>query len=294
MVNQFSTGNSLPSFAETKGEYEEPSSIPWALDLPEADSHGTQDPDESLSLVSGAPELPQMDPMNLMSLSRTFHILSVPEDGDDLETTATKMRGLGEVVKMDYSLAMWTGLELAPETPRDAESLAKELMGPNERWMYDEWKAGAGTTPDGGNERQIRLPEFNWDENVAPVPGGAQSLKKFTQRAAAMDIVFGHQGATPENAAWLTFNMVDFLPLVKAVTKVSNMERHSRQHGSTRLQGLSDVEAAELETARRIVAAADRNLNREMERFRKLKKSLNESIAIIKARVQSLDAKKGN
>ncbi|KAJ0427032.1 hypothetical protein BJY00DRAFT_307016 [Aspergillus carlsbadensis] len=268
--------------------------IPWAIDqLDEADSSSTQDSDEisSTSLVPRSPGSLQMDPVSLMSLSQIFHILPIPEDSDDLETTVEKVSRLAHVVDQGNSLALWTGMKLASETLQDAESIAKAQMPNEERRIYEAWKewattrndddststptttavaGNASTTNEGtsASHKWFRLPDFNWEQNVAPVPEGAQSSKRFTQRAAAMDIVFGHQGTTPENAAWLTFNMASLLPLVKAVTKISNMERHYRENRSknTSLQGLKEMEIAEMETARRVVAAAERNLNREAER----------------------------
>jgi hypothetical protein len=200
-------------------------------------------------------------------------------------------------------------MKLAPKGSQDAESFATLQMTPEERHIYEAWKEWATacrnkdpaiTTPTtvAGNSSTInqgastsqgwfRLPDFNWDWNVSSVPEGAQSLKKFTQRAAAMDIVFGHQGAAPENAVWLTYNMAPLLPLVKAVTKISNMERHLEENRSRNApsQRLSEMEIAEMETARRVVAAAERNLNRESERLRRMTRELSRSNDVIRARM---------
>ncbi|KAL3460764.1 hypothetical protein BJX64DRAFT_174569 [Aspergillus heterothallicus] len=327
-------------------EHPETIFIPWApLDqlLPETDndSTSTQEHDESSntslglglapcpssSLTSSSSAEPlQIDPVNLMSLSQTFHILPTPEDGDDLQQTADKLHQLAEVVKQGNSLALWTGMKLAPQSLQDAESIVKAQMTVYEREVYEAWKewsvtsrgegepsttaaaaAPSSATTDAGDAslsdrvsgsprpRGFQLPDFDWQANVTPIPQGAQSLKKFTQRAVAMDIVFGHQGATPENAAWLTFNMVPFLPIIKAVTKISNMERHFQENRikskNASAQGLSDVEAAEIETARRIVAAAERNVNRELERLRRMTRELNRSIAVLRARMRQLEKK---
>jgi hypothetical protein len=298
--------------------------IPWAVDqLDETDSSSTQASDEisSTSLLPRSPQSLQIDPVSLMSLSQTFHLLPTPEDGDNLETTVEKVSRLAHVVDQGNSLALWTGMKLASETLQDAESIAKAQMPNEERHIYEAWKEWATTRNDcdststttattttttavAGNastineststsQKWFRLPDFNWEQNVAPVPEGAQSLKRFTQRAAAMDIVFRHQGATPENAAWLTFNMAPLLPLVKAVTKISNMERHYRENGgrNTSLQGLSKMEMAEMETARRVVAAAERNLNREAERLKRMTRELSKSNEVIRARMRDLEAK---
>ncbi|KAL3452910.1 hypothetical protein BJX65DRAFT_157348 [Aspergillus insuetus] len=270
---------------------------------------GSQSGNEALIFIPRAIDQLQMDPVSLMSLSQTFHILPIPEDGDDLETTVGKVSCLAQVVDQGDSLALWTGMKLAPKELQDAESIATLQMTIEERHIYEAWKEWATarkskypatTTPTtvAGNSSTIsqgastsqgwfRLPDFNWDWNVCSVPEGAQSLKKFTQRAAAMDIVFGHQGATPENTVWLTYNMALLLPLVKAVTKISNMERHFQENRSKNasLQGLSEMEIAEMETARRVVAAAERNLNRESERLRRMTRELSKSNDVIRARM---------
>ncbi|KAL2813222.1 hypothetical protein BJX63DRAFT_432037 [Aspergillus granulosus] len=303
---------------DSQNETSEPIIIPWSIDQPGTnnDSTSTQKPNETpiASLIHNSPEPLQIDIENLMNLSQTFHILPTPEDDDDLERTVNKVRRLAEVVEQGNSLALWTGMKLVPEFTRDAESIAMAQMASDEREVYEMWKEWA-TSRKGGNlnttvagntshevtgpsQNSFRLPEFNWEQNVSPVPQGAQSLKKFTQRAAAMDIIFRHQGATPENAAWLTFNMVPVLPLVKAVTRISNMERHFLENRyknkNTSMQRLSNVEAAEMETARKIVAAAERNTNRELERLRRMTRELNKSNAIIRARMRELEGKGGN
>ncbi|OOF92788.1 hypothetical protein ASPCADRAFT_210054 [Aspergillus carbonarius ITEM 5010] len=166
--------------------------------------------------------------------------------------------------------------------------------------MYEAWKkmrAMQDTLEGDGeiqhvqdNQRVMRLPEFDWDENVAPVPQGAQSLKKFTQRAEAMDIIFDHQGATPENASWLTANMVFALPLVKAVTKVTNIGKHMENMNNDRhTRGLTDMEAAEVDTVRKLVAIADKNTNREMAKIHRWTRSIKESMLVLKARADALE-----
>lgn len=225
-----------------------------------------------------------------------FSILRIPETEDDLETTATKLEALADVARRGNSLALWTGLKGAKSRSqpgivqgRDTESDARLQMSPMEREQYDAWKAG-----------KCWVPEFDWKENVAAIPRGAQSLRKFGQRAAAMDVVWGRQQkqednddsgdgderARPENASWLTFNMPFMLPLTNAITRVSNAEKQAQQAPHT---GLSEMEVVEMETARKIVAAAERNRTRELERIRKLTRSITENAEVLRARVQHLE-----
>lgn len=234
-----------------------------------------------------------------------FSILSIPETEDDLETTATKMEALADVARRGNSLALWTGLKGAKSRfqpgivqGRDTESDARAQMTPMEREQYDAWKAG-----------KCPVPGFDWKENVAAIPRGTQSLKKFGQRAAVMDVVWGYRQqkppdqekdgkdgdggdgrATPENASWLTFNMPFMLPLTNAITRVSNAEKQAQQAPHA---GFSEMEVVEMETARKIVAAAERNRTRELERIRKLTRSITENAEVLRARVQHLEERTG-
>lgn len=240
--------------------------------------------------------------MSLDNLRQDFTIHPIPEIDDDLETTAAKLKDLASVVQKGNSLALWTGLKAATPQPRsDAETNARMQMTPSERQVYDAWKEG-----------KYQIPEFEWMGNVAVVPKGAQSLKKFEKRAIAMDIIWGwrplsqperedkgegegssasdsistNARATPENASWLTFNMPATLPLIQAVVRVLNAEKQAQQNPHA---GLSEMEIVEMETARKIVAAAERNRSRELERIRLLTRSISQNTEVMKARIQSLE-----
>jgi hypothetical protein len=237
-----------------------------------------------------------MDPLALKDLGENLKILPVPTDTDDLETTSRKMQDLAKIVEEGNSLALWTGLKLSPKiNPRDPEILAKAQLTEAELELYERWKGmhDSRNDEDGNNDQTdnhetLEIPEFNWDENKAPVPTGAQSARKFTQRAAAMDVVWGHHGATAEHASWLTFNMASMLPLIKALTKISNIQKHIQDNDP--LAGkLTEGQAAEIETVRRVMAIAEGNRNREMERVRKLVRSISESAAVLKSRAQELE-----
>lgn len=248
--------------------------------------------------------------MSLQSLGQDFTIQPIPDLDDDLKTTATKLKALASVVQRGDSLAFWTGLKAAMPQPRsDAETTARMQMTPSEREAYDAWKDG-----------KYQIPEFDWTGNVAAVPKGQQSLKKFEKRAIAMDIIWGvrplsqpereqieegkgkgeREGtgasasvsvrarATPENASWLTFNMPAVLPLIHAVVRVLNAEKQAQQNPHA---GLPEMEIVEMETARKIVAAAERNRTRELERIRLLTRSINESAEVMRGRIRSLEGR---
>lgn len=233
-----------------------------------------------------------VNPIDLLALSQDLRIIPVPEDDDGLESTAQKMEDLAKVVRDGNSLALYTGLKLAPPPPQNPEDTAVAEMTPQERMMYNTWKTRRTSDQSRQDPSSPQVPPaFDWDANVAPVPTGAHSRKKFAQRAAAMDIIWGHEGATPEHAAWLTFHRPSVLPLVKAVTKVTNLTRHMKDH-EPRSQRLSDMEAAELETIRQIIMVAERNRSRELERIRTMTRNIAESVAILKSRVHDLETGK--
>ncbi|RAL14282.1 uncharacterized protein BO97DRAFT_404262 [Aspergillus homomorphus CBS 101889] len=225
-----------------------------------------------------------MDPTQMLQLSENLKFLPVPTATDDLEATMKKMEDLAQIVAQGNSLALFTGLALASQTTRDTESLAKEQLSPEETALYEAWQARKADPNLAGSP----LPSFDWNANVAPIPEGAQSLKNFTKRAAAMDVIFEHQGATPENASWLTTHMPEVLPLVKAVTKIANVKQSLAAQNQAQYRGLTDMEAAEVETVRKIVAIAETNTNRELERMRRLARSIREAASIIKSRAEAL------
>ncbi|KAB8236091.1 uncharacterized protein BDW43DRAFT_20433 [Aspergillus alliaceus] len=264
--------------------------------LPTRDTRKRESDSHEPSSTSKRPYGATMDPQALRGLGEALKILPVPTDTDDLETTSRKMQDLARVVMEGNSLALWTGLRMAPKTSsRDPEASAKAQMALSEQELYERWEE-MQKTRNGRNEndthpdkhKPLVIPEFDWDKNKTSVPTGAHSVRKFTQRAAAMDIVWGHQGATPEHASWLTFNMPSMLPLIKAITKISNIQKHI-QDADPLAGKLTDMEAAEIETVRRAVAIAEGNRIRELERIRKLAKSICESAAVLKSRAQELE-----
>lgn len=238
-----------------------------------------------------------LDPVNLLNLSHRFRLLPVPEDTDGLEATSRKLQDLAQEVHDGNSLALYTGMRVASQPARNPDSIAKENLTPYEWRQYDYWRRSRESLNNGryrtdNNEEIMQLPDFNWEKHVAPVPNGAQSLRKFRQRAEAMDQIWGHRGATPEHASWLTYHLTSMLPLVKAVTKISNLRRNN-QIPESYPRELTDMEVAELETVRQIVSVAERNRSREMAKIRRLTRSIADSVAIMKSRVHTLEKKHG-
>lgn len=176
------------------------------------------------------------------------------------------------MVNEGNSLALFTGLKLSMPNPKDAESMAKSQMTSVELGSYADWKSK--TKP---------VHSFDWENNKTPLPStGAQSLKKFTRRAAAMDVIWEHEGATPEHASWLTFNMTSLLPPVKAVSRVLAAQK---QYQNDPLAQLSPMEVAEIDTAHSVVHVAERNKERELQRIRQLTRSISRSTVTINSRI---------
>ncbi|KAJ5155399.1 hypothetical protein N7492_008202 [Penicillium capsulatum] len=215
-----------------------------------------------------------MTPQQLALLSRNefpFR-LQLPKPEDNMMTTVRKLQTLAGVVDAGHSLSLTAGVA-SNMHERKIEAFAKERMVDTELAQYEEWK-----------QNKFELPEINWVANVSPV--GPDSQKTFTQRAAAIDLIWQQQGTTPENAAWLTTNIPAMLPLVKAVTKLLSARTHLLKHDP--LAQLSEPELVELETLKLIRTVTEENMAREMERVRQLAEEYRGYRDIIQGRLKSL------
>lgn len=199
--------------------------------------------------------------------------LPVPKPGDDLETTARNLRELADAVTNGRSLTLSTSQAFTSRKQPDAEAFAKERMTTKELTQYEDWK-----------QKKLTPPIFDWAANQEPV--SLQAMETFTQRAAAMDIIWQRQGTAPANAAWLTNKMPGMMPLVRAITKILKARAHLEQHNS--MAGLTASEIAEVETLRLVNATVEANVARERERLWRLVKSINESQTVLKDRLKGL------
>ncbi|KAI9925542.1 hypothetical protein MW887_005923 [Aspergillus wentii] len=196
-------------------------------------------------------------PTTDMTDSPKSAILPVPELSDDLETTARKMTSLAKVIQDGNHLTIWTGWKLASNQPRDPKSIAKSEMSIPELEAYELWNEGKGVTP----------PTMDWNANVAAVPDGKKQPEK-THAAG------GCNGRA--------------LPLVKAVTRMLNAERH---YGNEPRARMTDLEAAELDTLCKIRDTAERNRSRELARIRKLMREIVHAQGVIGTRIRALERK---
>ena len=197
-------------------------------------------------------------------------LVPVPTAGDSVAATARKLSDMATIIRCGRSLVH------TDKAKNDVEAYAKECMLPAELAMYEDWKTCV-----------IRLPPFDWARNVLPVDRQAQVI--FSQRAAAMDLILHHQGATPENAAYFMFFRLDLLPLVKAVVKLLSAKAYLENHDP--LCRLSIADIAEMKLLQLINGVVEENVALESESRRDLVQSIRESQAVLKERLYLLETK---
>ncbi|KAL4753068.1 hypothetical protein BDW72DRAFT_169783 [Aspergillus terricola var. indicus] len=146
-----------------------------------------------------------------------------------------------KVLLSDTRFWQQTGLRLAGEQRVSTKSwrLATERLLPTEWKLYRAWKrqiynsthginSAVPPSPAGDSQIKIDLPPFNWDEYVAPVKRTPRSIRRHSNRAAAMNVVFQHNEAVPENASWLWKHMPHLKPLIRVMIKVMELEKQIR------------------------------------------------------------------
>ncbi|KAL3433884.1 hypothetical protein BDV09DRAFT_171141 [Aspergillus tetrazonus] len=147
-----------------------------------------------------------------------------------------------KVLLSDTRFWQQTGLRLAGEQRVSTKSwrLATERLLPTEWKLYRAWKrqiynpthginSAVSPSPSGDNQIKIDLPPFNWDEYVIPVRRTPRSIRRHNNRAAAMNVVFQHNEAVPENASWLWKHMPHLKPLIRVMIKVMELEKQIRR-----------------------------------------------------------------
>lgn len=221
-------------------------------------------------------QVPEIQELALLTDHEFPFFLPIPQNGDDLETTARKRQSLARVLSSGHRLLVGPGHVSTPEQKQTAEEFARDRMTSPEMTQYDAWKMGI-----------IQLPELDWYNNRVQV--APEAMQTFSRRAIAMDIIWRRQGTVPENAAWLTINMSFLMPLVKAVTKIIGAEEHFRKNECD--ARLADHDIAEIKMLKRVNAIAEGNVTRERERLRMLSDSIHKSQALLKRRVNDIPEK---
>ncbi|AGK89732.1 hypothetical protein [Cryphonectria parasitica bipartite mycovirus 1] len=202
-------------------------------------------------------------------------VLPVPDETDNLQTTARKLAALAAIVERGKSLAVHTGYAGAAHATRDPVDLAKTSMTPAEVKQYETWARG------------IRMPEFNFVTNREPLRGQEGARKRYERRARAMNKIWKTNVAVAENAMFVSIHLTYMVPLVAAVSKIEAAEMEL-VGGSN---DLTEMELAEVQTAHKITSIASANMNSMMEQIRRLTSSINSSKEIIQAREHAIKRK---
>ncbi|KAL4933081.1 uncharacterized protein BDV17DRAFT_146820 [Aspergillus undulatus] len=199
--------------------------------------------------------------------------VQVPHALDDFETTLHSVEMFCQVIESGKSVARCSALKFAANPALDVEQTVVKKLDPYVRKMYIAWKETVYNPRHGieqdSEHKKFVLPKLNWRKCVEPVSDEARVRSKFFSLAEAVDVVFGHRGATLENAMWLQIKKSRIMLLVLIVRKILMLEKSRRLNQAPKMPGLSLTQAADLQTIRRVVAQADENLNREMTRFLK-------------------------
>lgn len=230
---------------------------------------------------SGGPITPPSTPPKRDDLdNQAYYSALIPKNSDSLAAMARKVERLASIVKRNESLAVHTNFVFSKFNGIDPELTAIKNMDAMELYWYQGWKSGKSNKDNDSrnpvnnakaNEHDIlhrfQVPVVDWSspDFATLVPSGQKSRQNFTYRAQAMQKIWAQRGVeeeeevdsarisqaytiTPENAAWLTYNMIDMLPLVKAVSKIQSAERDLAGGLTT----LTIHEMAELQTIKRI------------------------------------------
>lgn len=205
-------------------------------------------------------------------------ILPIPEDGDDLQSLAKKMRDLEKVVASGKSLAVATNYKGMAYGKLDPAAIAKAGMTPAELQMYQLWEAGS-----------FPLPVIYWKAmKEEPVPTSKRTINRDKARLRALRIVFNFPSASQENLAYITKHMEhSVLPLIRAVARIEGVQKSLK-----RGQEIGDAEEwAEVQCLNQIHAKAATISNQRMEEMRKLNAPLNATVDVLRTREQAIKAR---
>lgn len=216
------------------------------------------------------------------SRKRSRRVLSTPTPEDPLEIIELKLRDIALAVQDGENAALITDYNMGGGTIPQVEVLnptehAKQGMKLLEREQYDAWELAQtqvtsletfqslnlGSSPNYYPllpRDQFVLPRINWETDKTPLPKRGDktpSLARFTKRAAALATAYSLQNSsisTPEHAYHFTLNHPDYLPLLSALTKVSNARRSVTGDRET----LSSLDLAEVRVMKAVNGVASR------------------------------------
>ncbi|KAJ5924312.1 hypothetical protein N7466_008499 [Penicillium verhagenii] len=187
----------------------------------------------------------------------------MPEAGDSLEVTASKLHGIADAIHKGGKFFM-TNAEITnpptrpcnlKEPSQITERMAICMMNPAEQAAYWQWKL-----------KKVKLPVIDWVENSLDFYG-RDSKRTFTLLATAIDLIWDIRGTTLQNACWISHHKPEVMDLVMAVKKllIAQKKVNALQLLSTTL---NESLNAEIQTLERVMATLYTNLGQELERVR--------------------------
>ncbi|KAJ5521020.1 hypothetical protein N7463_001473 [Penicillium fimorum] len=198
------------------------------------------------------PTAPQQMP-NTKAPKRTFEEMFNTDDceidfTENLPDNATFLAIPEPTDKL--SLAIHTNYAKAPQTECDSITEAKGKMSPVEVEQFNAWFTGA------------TMSNINWEHNQKFVRPSEDEEAHFNQQVRAIREIYHNPNITRENAYWFMSNFGYTLPLIKAVAIV----RVTQQKYLHEREALTEMEFAELETARSILRATKDILQKRQRR----------------------------
>ena len=218
------------------------------------------------------------------SRCRSYRMLVTPKIEDTLKTVEDKMRQIALAVQSGENAALITDMNMGVPEIRDPTKHAKQNMKLLEREQYDAWEASQTMTVDinelmnlNGNDgddskgngdktmsfpaprKQFTLPEIDWEKNKTTLPAGRYTLQKYTKRAADLAKAYSLQDSsicTPEHAVHFTLYHAEYLPLLRALSKVESARRDMTGDRET----LSSLDTAEVQAMKMVNAIASRKV----------------------------------
>ncbi|OQE14149.1 hypothetical protein PENFLA_c040G05421 [Penicillium flavigenum] len=171
------------------------------------------------------------------NLPDTTTFLSTPEPTDKLVQAYRKLERLADLVNEDKSLAIHTNYAKALHKQRNPITEAKDKMLPAELKQYNAWVGGAV------------MPTVDWKNSREPVELPQHEESHFKKQVRAIREIYDDRHITRTSAYWFMSNFGYMLPLIEAVVMVQSAQRKYVRDR----EGLTELELAELETARNIV-----------------------------------------
>ncbi|KAL3420695.1 hypothetical protein PVAG01_07140 [Phlyctema vagabunda] len=169
----------------------------------------------------------------LKAVSQTrLAALSVPQEEDCVVDVISKLTAIVDTVRGARSIAGLTTDSITRDHVRNPEMIAQSQMRPDE---YDSWTTF--------NDGLWHLPELDWEANQLPPSKSPKSLKLARRRAEALNRLYKTDRAHEGHVMWITQNMIEFLPMVKATARVIGAEKNLVGGGEWHANQLEDLQS---------------------------------------------------